>query len=47
MASYTPEDVAALVLSLAIGFLIAINITIRLYENEQLYANADEYVEVV
>ena len=36
-----------LIISLVIGFLIVLNITVRLYENEQLNRVADEYVEIV
>ena len=47
MDSYLPEDISTVVILMAIGFIFAVNITIKLYENEQLYANADDYVEVV
>lgn len=46
MATYS-DDIAILVVSLIVGFLIMLNITVRLYENEQLNRVADEYVEVV
>jgi len=45
MATYS-DDIAILVISLIIGFLIMLNITVRLYENEQLNRVADEYVEI-
>ena len=45
MATYS-DDIAILVISLIIGFLIMLNITIRLYENEGLNGVADEYVEI-
>jgi len=47
MSTYTTEEIAIIIVSLAIGFLIVLNITVRLYENEQLYERADEYVEIV
>ena len=45
MATYS-DDIAILVISLIIGFLIMLNITVRLYENERLNERADEYVEI-
>ena len=47
MSTYTAEEIAMLIISLLIGFLIVLNITVRLYENERLNEREDEYVEIV
>ena len=46
MSTYTAEEIAILIISLVIGFLIMLNITVRLYENERLNERADDYVEI-
>jgi len=46
MSTYTTEEIAILIISLVIGFLIMLNITVRLYENERLNERADDYVEI-
>jgi hypothetical protein len=45
MATYT-DEIAILVVSLIVGFLIMLNITVRLYQNERLNEGADDYVEI-